>query len=224
MRIDLQYRFSFLCIYLCRRKKVFFVNYNSTVRDQWNTIQRFILEIKQHHEKPAYAMIKEAVRIIQNHQIRHIKENINFIEIPESSVKGYNILSYNIDSDIAEFLHPYFNGNTMPKGFYIIKDAYFNVDEQLLKSTITRQTDYSLLHTFLSLWLQGQKGKNNEQKKANIVAAYQPSFIINYVLDYINKCVRRDMMDINKGIVKKSVSKWNRTQTEITGQKQRKPD
>ncbi|HPD57897.1 MAG TPA: type I-B CRISPR-associated protein Cas8b1/Cst1 [Smithellaceae bacterium] len=194
---------SFAYIYAGERK-FFFVNYNSTVLGQWKTIQRFILEIKKHHEKPAYAMIKETVRIIRDHQMRNIRENVNFIEIPESTVKGYNILSYNIDSDIAEFLHPYLQNNTMPKGFYIIKDAYFNLDEQLLKSTVTRQVDYGLLHTFLSLWLQGRKNQNNEQKKANIVAAYQPSYIIEYVLDYINKCVRRDTMDINKGIVKKA--------------------
>jgi len=194
---------SFAYIYAGERK-FFFVNYNPTVLIQWESIQRFILEIKKHHEKPAYAMIKEAVRIIRDHQIRSIKENVNFIEIPESSVKGYNILSYNIDSDIADFLNLYLQNNTMPKGFYIIKDAYFNLDEQLLKSTVTRQVDYSLLHTFLSLWFQGQKNKNSEKKKANIVAAYQPSFIINYVLDYVNKCVRRDTMDENKGIVKKA--------------------
>ena len=134
-------------------------------RQQWESIQRFILEIKKHHEKPAYAMIKEAVRIIRDHQIRSIKENVNFIEIPESSVKGYNILSYNIDSDIADFLNLYLQNNTMPKGFYIIKDAYFNLDEQLLKSTVTRQVDYSLLHTFLSLWFQGQKNKNRDKNK-----------------------------------------------------------
>ena len=194
---------SFAYIYAGERK-FFFINYNSTVRVQWESIRRFILEIKKHHQKPAYAMIKETVRIIRDHQIRSIKENVNFIEIPESSVKGYNILSYNIDSDIADFLNPYLQNNTLPKGFYIIKDAYFNLDEQLLKSTVTRQVDYSLLHTFLSLWLQGQKNKNSEQKKANIVAKYQPSFIINYVLDYVNKCVRRDTMDNNKGIVKKA--------------------
>jgi len=194
---------SFAYIYAGERK-FFFVNYNPTVRIQWESIQRFILEIKKHHEKPAYAMIKETVRIIRDHQMRSIKENVNFIEIPESSVKGYNVLSYNIDSDIADFLNPYLQNSTMPKGFYIIKDSYFNVDEQLLKSTVTRQIDYNLLHTFMSFWLQGQKNKNNEQKKANIVAAYQPSFIINYVLDYVNKCVRRDKMDENNKIVKKA--------------------
>jgi len=154
-------------------------------------------------------MIKETVHHINQTKIKNIRENISFVEIIDNPIlagqgtKGYNVYSYNIDNDIAEFLHPYFNGNTMPKGFYKIKDAYFNLDEQLLKNTVTRQIDYSVLHTYLSLWLQGEKNKNGDQKKSNIVAAYQPSYVIKYVLDYINKCVRRDMMDINKGIVKK---------------------
>jgi CRISPR-associated protein Cst1 len=119
-------------------------------------------------------MIKETVHHINQTKIKNIRENVSFVEIIDNPIlagqgtKGYNVYSYNIDNDIAEFLHPYFNGNTMPKGFYKIKDAYFNLDEQLLKSTVTRQVDYSLLHTFLSLWLQGEKNKNNDQKKANM--------------------------------------------------------
>lgn len=189
----------------------YFLNQTNNVKGAFNSAKRFDLEISNlNDQSPFFIMIKETVHHINQTKIKNIRENISFVEIIDNPIlagqgtKGYNVYSYNIDNDIADFLHPYLNGNTMPKGFYKIKDSYFNVDEQLLKSTITRQIDYSLLHKFLSIWLQGQKSKNNDQKKANIVAAYQPSFIINYVLDYVNKCVGRDKMDENKKIVKKA--------------------
>jgi len=189
----------------------YFLNQNSNIKGLLDSAKRFELEIANlNDQSPFFVMIKETVHHINQTKIKNIRENISFVEIIDNPIlagqgtKGYNVYSYNIDNDIAEFLHPYFNGNTMPKGFYKIKDAYFNLDEQLLKNTVTRQIDYSVLHTYLSLWLQGEKNKNGDQKKSNIVAAYQPSYVIKYVLDYINKCVRRDMMDINKGIVKKA--------------------
>lgn len=189
----------------------YFLNQNNNVKGLFDSVKRFDLQMSNlDDQSPFFIMIKETVHNINQMKIKNIRENISFVEIIDNPIlagqgtKGYNVYSYNIDNDIADFLHPYFNGNTMPKGFYKIKDSHFNVDEQLLKSTVTRQIDYNLLHTFLSLWLQGRKSKNNEQKKANIVAAYQPSFIISYILDYANKCVRRDKMDENKGIVKKA--------------------
>ena len=189
----------------------YFLNQNNNVKGSFDSAKRFDLEISNlNDQSPFFVMIKETVHHINQTKIKNIRENISFVEIIDNPIlagqgtKGYNVYSYNVDNDIAEFLHPYFKGNTMPKGFYKIKDAYFNLDEQLLKSTVTRQVDYGLLHTFLSLWLQGRKNQNNEQKKANIVAAYQPTYILEYVMDYINKCVRRDTMDINKGIVKKA--------------------
>jgi CRISPR-associated protein Cst1 len=189
----------------------YFLNQNNNVKGLFDSVKRFDLEISNlNDQSPFFIMIKETVHHINQTKVKNIRENMSFVEIIDNPIlagqgtKGYNVYSYNIDNDIAEFLQPYFNGNTMPKGFYKIKDAYFNLDEQLLKSTVTRQIDYSVLHTYLSLWLQGEKNKNSDQKKSNIVTAYQPSYVIKYVLDYINKCVRRDTMDINKGIVKKA--------------------
>jgi len=64
-------------------------------------------------------MIKETVHHINQTKIKNIRENISFVEIIDNPIlagqgtKGYNVYSYNIDNDIAEFLHPYFNGNTI---------------------------------------------------------------------------------------------------------------
>lgn len=183
----------------------YFLNLNSSLENLLDGNLKFALEIdkRKFEGDPFYAMVKQTVDQIYTKQINSIKENISFIEIVDNPIlqgqgtKGYNVYSYNIDFDIADFLYPYLKQDKIPKGYYKLKDAFFNIDEVLLKLTVKREIDYATLHRYLSYWLQSRR------KESNIKAFYSPSSIINYILIYINKCVRRNMMENNK-IVKKA--------------------
>jgi len=46
-----------------------------------------------------------------------------------------------------------FENNNVPKGYYVIKNTYYNIEDDLLKLSITRQIDYYLLYRYFSYYL-----------------------------------------------------------------------
>jgi CRISPR-associated protein Cst1 len=178
----------------------YFLNQNNNVKGLFDSLKRFALEMDNFKDRsPFFIMIKESVRHINQMKIKNIRDNISFVEIVDNPIlagqgtKGYNVYSYNIDTDIAAFLNSYFNNNTMPKGYYKIKEAYNNIDDELLKFSITRQIDYKQLNRYFFQYLS-----------SSIVKTYDLYFVTKFILKYIEAMKGGEKMVTTEKIVNKA--------------------
>jgi len=134
------------------------------------------------------------------HITDEIKRLIREVEIAENpllsgqSTRGYNVYNYTIDLDVAEFLKEVFENNNVPKGYYVIKNTYYNIEDDLLKLSITRQIDYYLLYRYFSYYLSPDKFKAN----------YSIQSVSRFILRYIIYTRRKDMKDKSEEVVKKA--------------------
>ncbi len=157
----------------------YFPNENTKVKSLFETVTAFNLMLDNIGDNAnlLYAMVKQTVEHIAAKQSKSIAENINFIEIADNPIlagqssKGYNIYNYNISPEIAEFLDLQFKADSIPKGYYVIKDTYYNIDEELLKLAIQRQIDYSVLHKYF-VYSLAPDTKYNLSKVASFVIKY----------------------------------------------------
>ena len=178
----------------------YFPNENTNLRSLYETVARFNLEIENIKDNTSilYLMIKQTVKKIITKQSKSIAENLNFIEIVDNptlggqSSKGYNVYNYNISPDTAEFLEEHFKADTIPKGYYIIKGTYYNLDEELLKYTIEKRINYSLLNKYFTFHLNQDK----YSPKYNLIR------VVKYVFGYIQK-VRGESMERSEKIIGK---------------------
>jgi len=178
----------------------YFPNENTDLIVLFEIVTRFNLELEniKDNTNPLYIMIKQLVSRIMAEQLKKINENLNFIEIVDNPIlagqssKGYNVYNYNIDTDIAEFLDSQFKSDGVPKGFYKLPhyDTYYKVDEELLKLSIQRQIDYSILHRYFAYALNPGKYKTG----------YSLSKIVRFVFGYIKK-MRGDTMEKSENII-----------------------
>ncbi len=182
----------------------YFPNENTKVRTLFETVRKFNLRLDNidDNSKLFYAMIKQTVEHIIENQARSIAEDINFIEIADNPIlagqssKGYNIYNYNIMPDIAEFLDLQFRADSIPKGYYMIKNmikkTYYSVDEELLKLAIGRQINYSVLHKYFAYSLAPDR----------YLARYNLNRVVNFIIKYI-QWIRGETMEKSQVIVKK---------------------
>lgn len=178
----------------------YFPNENVDVKTLFNTVRMFnlMLDNIQNTSNLFYVMIKQTVEHISKRQLQNIVENINFIEIVENpmlsgqSTKGYNIYNFNINSDIAQFLNLQFVNDSIPKGYYVIKDTYYSIEEELLKLIMQRQLSYSNLHKYFSYSLASEKYSAN----------YNINKIVRFVFKYI-QWIRGDNMKKSEKIINK---------------------
>ncbi|OQB73542.1 MAG: CRISPR-associated protein (Cas_CXXC_CXXC) [candidate division TA06 bacterium ADurb.Bin131] len=178
----------------------YFPNENTNLIVLFEIVTRFNLELEniKDNTTPLYIMIKQVVSRIMARQLNSINENLNFIEIVDNPIlagqssKGYNVYNYNIDTDIAEFLDSQFKSDGVPKGFYKLKDTYYKVDEELLKLTIQRLIDYSILHRYFAYALNPDR----------YTTGYSLNKIVRFVFGYIKK-MRGDTMEKSEKIIDK---------------------
>jgi len=175
----------------------YFLNYNASIDELYKSTERFKLQLQDNNDEPLYVMIKETVRVIRSAQTDNINRNVNFIEIITNpilkgrSTEGYNIYNYNIDKEVASFLYPFMSEDRLPKGYYRVKNVFFNIDEELLKLTIQRQIDFSSLHRYFDMYVSD-----------SVVTQYNLNTITSYIFRYIQH-LRRETMEKSKRIVKK---------------------
>lgn len=180
----------------------YFPNENGNLKQLLDSVKIFnnILENIQEDSTVLQAMIKHLVLHITEKKATSVVENINFVEIAENpllsgqSTRGYNVYNYTIDLDVAEFLKEVFENNNVPKGYYVIKNTYYNIEDDLLKLSITRQIDYYLLYRYFSYYLSPDKFKAN----------YSIQSASRFILRYIIYTRRKDMKDKSEEVVKKA--------------------
>ncbi|MCM8759479.1 MAG: type I-B CRISPR-associated protein Cas8b1/Cst1 [Candidatus Omnitrophica bacterium] len=179
----------------------YFPNENTKVKTLFETVRSFnlMLESIADNSNLLYVMIRHTVRHITAKQVNNIAENINFIEIISNPIlrgqssEGYNIYNYNISLDIAEFLENQFKTDTIPRGSYVIKNTYYNIEEELLKLAIGQQIDYSVLHKYFVYSLAPDKysSKYNLKKVTK--------FIIKYINFMGGRSMKKSKIIIQKG-------------------------
>ncbi|MBF0121196.1 MAG: type I-B CRISPR-associated protein Cas8b1/Cst1 [Desulfobacterales bacterium] len=166
----------------------YLMNYNANLKEFYQKVEEFELELNQNSDKAFYVIIREMTKLINLKHVDNIRNNINFIEIVDNpilkgqSTKGYNVYNYNLDKDIATFLYPFFFEKKFPIGFYKIKDTYYPVDEELLKLAIQRQIDYQLVYKFINMTIS----KSIETK-------YNLQKIVFFIFEYIQKMKGKKM-------------------------------
>lgn len=202
---------------------LYFLNYNTSLTQLVEQIRLFKLNVKKQKDsvsnKPFYLMVKQTANIITQEQSKQIADNINFIEIAESSIlggqstKSYDLYNYNIDYELAKFLNSKLE--KLPKGYYKDNDTYFYVDEELLTDTITRRLSYQTLNKYLKIYIS--KLYTN---------TFKINFIIKYVFDFISYNKGEIMTDIKERIFKngfrsgaelKNLLKKNNKSNQING-------
>ncbi|MBT9151119.1 MAG: hypothetical protein DDT40_01303 [candidate division WS2 bacterium] len=165
------------------RNYFYFPNENTKIKTLFETVTAFnlMLDNIEDNTNLLYAMIKQTVEHIATKQSKSIAENINFIEIADNPIlsgqssKGYNIYNYNINSEIAEFLDWQFKAGSIPRGYYVIKKTYYSIEEELLKLSIQRQIDYSVLHKYFAYSLDPNRYS----------AKYNLNVVTRFVIKYI---------------------------------------
>lgn len=178
----------------------YFPNENSNVKNLFETVKRFSLMLDRIEDNSnlLYTMIKQTVEHITQKQATSIIENINFIEIAENPItagqgtKGYNIYNYNISLEIAEFLNLQFRDDGIPRGFYVIKNTYYSIEEELLRLAIARKINYSVLHRYSTYSLAPER----------YLAKYNLKKVSDFIIKYI-QCIRGGSMEKSQWIVKK---------------------
>ncbi len=178
----------------------YFPNEDTEVETLFETVTKFnlMLDNIQDSSNPLYAMIKQTVEHIVAKRTRSIVENVNFIEIADNpmlagqSSKGYNIYNYNISPDLAEFLDLQFKANSIPKGYYAIKNTYYSIDEELLKLAIQRLIDYSVLDRYFAYSVNPDR----------YLAKYNLNKIIKFIFGYI-QMMRGEAMGKSERIISK---------------------
>ncbi len=179
----------------------YFMNYNAKLSELYEGVEGFKGQLNKDTDSPLYVMIKEMVNLIRLRQTDNVKRNINFIEIVDNpilggqSTKGYSVYNYNIDKDVADFLYPFLSDTKkgLSKGFYKIKDTYYNIDEELLRLAIQRQISYSTLYKYFAMSVSN-----------SFETWYNLNKITKFVFRYIHQ-VRRGKMETerSKNVVKK---------------------
>lgn len=179
----------------------YFPNENTKVKTLFETVTAFnlMLDNIEDNSNLLYAMIRQTVEHITEKQAKNIAENINFIEIADNPVlaaqggiKGYNTYNYNISPEIAGFLDLQFKKDDLPKGSYIIKKTYYSIEEELLKLSIQRQIDYSVLYKYFAYSLAPDR----------YFARYNLNKVVNFVIKYI-QWARGENMGKSQTIVSK---------------------
>jgi len=197
---------------------LYFLNYNSSIKENFNKIIAFKILLQKDNDKPFMAMIKESIQIIKKEQVKNIKQNISFTEIIESSlikpnssgIKTYNVFNYNIAHNTAEFLNSKFDKNEIPKGFYRTKDKHYNIDEELLLSVINNRLGYIDANNYLSIYVS----KSVKEKDKS----FSPYKITTFILDYINN-FRRNMEGMENKTVAKGFTNGRNLRDRIIGEK-----
>ncbi len=179
-----------------KRYKTFFytLNRNSDIFTLYNSFWIFKEKInqKENQNKPFYTILQEVTLELVRRQAQAVIENINFIEIEENqfggqSTKAYNIYNYNITKNLAEFIQTI--GETgVPKGFYIDRDIYLDVGEEILKKTLEQTLGFSDLSRYFEYFIRSFETKSKNTAKFSI------SKITRYIIKYINKTKGGDVM------------------------------
>jgi CRISPR-associated protein Cst1 len=166
-------------IYMYRNNAAYFyfVNHNASIDSLINSYIQFKFELSNEEKKSSVytIMVKETVKFLVSTQAEKKLKNISFIEIKENnfggrSSKSYNVYSFNISYNLASFINS--NMQSIPRGYYKINDSYFDIEEEILRSTVSQTLCYNDLDKYLRIFLQQQGFFNVSQ-------------LVNYVLQYI---------------------------------------
>ncbi|HRU66614.1 MAG TPA: type I-B CRISPR-associated protein Cas8b1/Cst1 [Spirochaetota bacterium] len=169
--------------------KTFFyaLNRNSDIATLYSSYWIFKEKILQqgYQDKPFYTILQEVTIDLINQKAHAILENINFIEISENEFGGqgtrsYNVYNYNITKQLAEFIQSIGREN-IPKGFYIDRDIYYDLTEEILKKTLEQTLGFSDLSKYFECFVR------SFDTKSKIIVRFSIYKITNYILKYINQ-------------------------------------
>lgn len=169
----------------------YFINHNVNINALINSYMQFKSEliIAANKSTPYSIMIKETAKFLKSTQAIKKLKNISFIEIKENnfggqSSKSYNVYSFNISYNLALFIDK--NIENIAQGFYKINDTYYDIEEEILKSTVSHTLSYNDLDRYLRIFFQ-QQGFFNVYK------------LVFYILQYISQGDKAmDLLKISK--------------------------
>jgi CRISPR-associated protein Cst1 len=176
----------------------YFINHNRSIRklvDSYNGFQGQV-NIKVDNDEIYPVMVKEAVKFVKEEQANQTLQNISFIEIQENnmggqSTKSYNVYSFSLTKKLAEFIASNIDKDKIPKGSYLIKKDYFDIEYEILKKTIERNLNYNDIDKYFRMYFSS-RSNNFVKFNSNIY------FIVNYILKYISYIFLGGMMDLEK--------------------------
>ena len=159
----------------------YFINRNSNIKVLYQSSALF-REISKSSErnKPFVLIIKDTIFKILEEQARAIDENISFIEMTENPIlagqssKGYNIYNYSITPYLAAFFKNQIN--TIPQGYYKIREGSYNIDDELIQKSITYTLGYADIDRYLSYYVRD-----------GIISVYNIYHVNNFIFNYINQ-------------------------------------
>ncbi len=175
----------------------YFLNRNIDIKSMYSSSILFKEKIydKENQNKPYYTIIKEVVMELIRNNAQNVLENINFVTIEENefggqSTKAYNVYNFNITPELAKFIQ-IIQTNDIPKGYYIIKEHYNDITEEILEKTLNMSLSYEDLNNYFQYYIQ----------EKSFYSLYRvTSYILKYLF-YLNGGRRMDSM---KKIVKKA--------------------
>ncbi len=157
----------------------YFLNRNVNIETMYTSFWLFQNKIKnkENQNKPFYTIVKEVAFELLRENAIAVLENINFLEIAENdfggqSTKSYNIYNFNITPLLALFIKS-LDVYKIPKGGYFIdKDTYRDITEEILQKTLDMTLGYQDLANYFVYFIR---------KKAN----FSIDKVLKYVLNYL---------------------------------------
>jgi CRISPR-associated protein Cst1 len=173
----------------------YFINHNRSVSKLKDSYISFKTQITRKNEEIYPVMVKEAIKFVKEEQASKSLHNISFIEIQENnmggqSTKGYNVYSFSLTQELAKFIN--LNIDKIPKGFYIIKNDYFDIEYEVLRKTIEKGLTYNDIDKYLRMYFSSQNKNTRLKFQSNV------STITNYILKYITYLLKGGKMKLEK--------------------------
>lgn len=171
----------------------YFVNHNGNI----NLLLKSYIQFRYQLEdiKSSFSiypvMVKESVKFTKSTKAEETLHNISFVEVKESgmggqSTKGYNVYSFSMPEKLANFIDK--NNQLIPKGYYKIDKSFFDIEENILKSTIEQTLGYKDIDKYIRIYISNTDGGRK----------FSPYKIIKYILRYINFIHGGNSMDMEK--------------------------
>ncbi len=185
-------------------KNYFFgLNKNTDIATLYHSYWIFIDKMlkKENQNKPFYTILQEVAIELIVQKSKSAIDNINFIEIAENqfggqSTKSYNVYNYQVTKNLAEFVNSYGYEN-IPKGYYKIKDTYYDVTEEIIKKTLEYTLSFSDLARYYDMYIRTFDSKSKMTVRFSIYK------VTNYAMKYINYIKGGDKMSLEQ-ITKKA--------------------
>ncbi|MGB4268037.1 MAG: type I-B CRISPR-associated protein Cas8b1/Cst1 [Spirochaetota bacterium] len=167
----------------------YFLNRNVNIETMYTSFWIFHEKIKnkENQNKPFYTIVKEVTFELIRENAVAVLENINFLEIAENefggqSTKSYNIYNFNITPLLALFIQS-LDEDKIPKGgYYIDKEQYKDLTEEILQKTLDMTLGYQDLASYFDYFLR-QKARFSIDK------------VLKYILNYLAHIKGGDSME-----------------------------